>query len=169
MKKFFAILLAVAMMATMSMTAFAAEITGKTDNSSDVTVTYGVEDSYVVTIPADITLSADAASDMVVSAADVVIGYGEQLTVSISSTNYADSKWYLVDTTNANNKLEYSVKNGETAVASGGTILTVAAGTADTTTVTLSTQLVDTATVSGTYTDTITFTVGKIAASGATQ
>lgn len=157
MKKFFAILLAVAMMATMSTTAFAATI-GE-DGTGSVVITYGVEDSYVVTIPADITLSADAASTMEISAADVVIGYGEQLTVSVSSANYADSKWYLVDTANANNKLEYSVKNGETAVASGGTILTVAAGTTDTTTVTLSTQLVDTATVSGTYTDTITFTV----------
>ncbi len=156
MKKIFAILLAVTMMATMSVTAFAAEITGE---SGSVEVTYGVEEAYVVTIPAAITLSADAASTMEISASGVVIAYGDQLTVSVSSTNYADSKWYLVDTANAENKLEYSVKNGENAVASGDAILTVDAGTAETATVTLTTQLVDQATVSGTYKDTITFTV----------
>ena len=160
MKKLFAILLAVAMMATMSVSAFAATIEGE---SGTVEITYGVEDSYVVTIPADITLSAGAASTMEISAADVVIGYGEQLTVSVSSTNYADSKWYLVDTANAENKLEYSVKNGENAVASGDAILTVDAGTAETATATLTTQLVDQATVSGTYKDTITFTVSTSA------
>lgn len=160
MKKLFAILLAVAMMATMSVTAFAATIEG---DSGTVEITYGVEDSYVVTIPAAVTLSADAVSTMEISAADVVIGYGEQLTVSISSTNYADSKWYLVDTENPTNKLEYSVKNGETAVASGEAILTVDAGTAENATATLTTALVGTATVSGTYKDTITFTVNTSA------
>ncbi len=161
MKKIFAILLAVTMMATMSVTAFAAEITGE---SGSVEVTYGVEEAYVVTIPAAITLSADEASTMEISASGVVIAYGAQLTVSVSSTNYADSKWYLVDTANAENKLEYSVKNGENAVASGDAILTVDAGTAETATATLTTQLVDKATVSGTYKDTITFTVNVEAA-----
>ena len=165
MKKFFAILLAVAMMATMSVTAFATTIDG---DSGTVEITYGVEDSYVVTIPASITLSAGEASTMEISAADVVIGYGEQLTVSVSSTNYADSKWYLVDTANAENKLEYSVKSGENAVASGDAVLTVAAGSTDATTVTLSTQLIDSATVSGTYKDTITFTV-NVAEAPATE
>ena len=165
MKKLFAILLAVAMMATMSVTAFAVTIEGESDT---VVITYGVDDSYVVTIPADITLSAGAASTMEISATNVVIGYGEQLTVSISSTNYADSKWYLVDTENPTNKLEYSVKNGETAVASGEAILTVDAGTAETETATLTTALVGTATVSGTYKDTITFTV-NVAEAPATE
>lgn len=160
MKKFFAILLAIAMMATMSVTAFAATIEG---NEGTVEVTYGVEDSYVVTIPATIDLSEDAASNMEISAANVVIGYGEQLTVSISSANYADSKWYLVDTENAENKLTYSVKLGDADLASGDVVLTVDAGTAETATATLTTALVGTATVSGTYKDTITFTVNTSA------
>lgn len=160
MKKFFAILLAIAMMATMSVTAFAATIEG---NEGTVEVTYGVEDSYVVTIPATIDLSEDAASNMEISAANVVIGYGEQLTVSISSANYADSKWYLVDTENAENKLTYSVKLGDADLASGDVVLTVDAGTAETATATITTALVDTAIVSGTYKDTITFTVNTSA------
>lgn len=152
MKKFFAILLAVAMMATMSMTAFAATIEGE---SGTVEVTYGVSQSYTVVIPADITLSADKDSTMEVSASNVFIPYGNQLTVSISSAN----SWYLVDTADNSNKLSYSVKNGEAAVANGDAVLTVAAGNTDGDTVTLTTTLVDTATISGTYKDTITFTV----------
>lgn len=156
MKKFFAILLAIAMMATMSVTAFAATIEG---NEGSVEVTYGVEDSYVVTIPASFTVGATEGTE--VSASDVVIGYGEQLTVSISSTNYdtESSKWYLVDTANAENKLNYTIKVGDADVVNNGVILTVPAGTAETVSASLATALVDQATVSGTYKDTITFTV----------
>ena len=68
-----------------------------------------------------------------------------------------------IDTENAENKLTYSVKLGDTDLASGDVVLTVDAGTAETATATLTTALVGTATVSGTYKDTITFTVNTSA------
>lgn len=165
MKKFFAILLTVAMMATMSMTAFAATIDQDTEgNKGTVEVTYGVDEAYVVTIPANFTVGATEGTE--VSASNVVIPYGNQLTVSISSTHYdtENNKWYLVDIENATNKLNYTIKVNDTDVVSGGTILTVAAGTTETVSASLVTALVDTATVSGTYKDTITFTVAVGAA-----
>lgn len=165
MKKIISLALAVMMIATMSVTAFAATIENGTGT---VEVTYGVSESYTVIIPADITLTANQESDMEISASDVVIPYGNELTVSISSTNYTDSKWYLVEAANTANKLEYSVKNGENAVASGDTILTVAAGTAENQTVNLTTKLVGTATHSGTYKDTLTFSVSVASSSGGT-
>lgn len=161
MKKFFAILLTVTMMATMTMTAFAATING---DEGSVEVTYGVDEKYIVNIPANTSLTENGVP-MEVSAKDVVIPYGNKLTVSVSSTNYSDSKWYLVDTVNAENKLEYSIKNGDNAVASGDAILTVAAGTTEEQKVTLTAKLEDTATISGTYKDTITFNVSVVAAS----
>lgn len=155
MKKIIRLALAVMMIATMSITAFAATIENGTGT---VEVTYGVSENYTVTIPANTTLTADGVN-MDISASDVVIPYGNQLTVSISSFNYADNKWYLVDDANASNKLEYSIKNGENAVASDDTILTVAAGTTEVQTTTLTAKLVGTATYSGTYKDTLTFSV----------
>lgn len=69
------------------------EVSNKTISSGTVEVTYGASESYTVTIPADITLTANQESDIEISASDVVIPYGNELTVSISSTNYTDSKW----------------------------------------------------------------------------
>lgn len=162
MKKIISLALAVMMIATMSTTAFAATIENGTGT---VEVIYGVSEKYTVTIPADITLTANHESDIEISASDVVIPYGNELTVSISSTNYTDSKWYLVDSASASNKLEYSIKNGENDVTSGSTILTVAAGTTEKQEVTLKAKLVDKATYSGTYKDTLTFSVNVGAAS----
>lgn len=164
MKKIISLALAVMMIATMSTTAFAATIENGTGT---VEVTYGVSENYTVTIPANTTLTADGVN-MDISASNVVIPYGNQLTVSISSSNYADSKWYLVDDTNASNKLEYSIKNGENVVASDDTVLTIAAGTTEEQKATLTATLVGTATYSGTYKDTLTFSVSVASSSGGT-
>lgn len=129
------------------------------DNAGTTTVNYGVSENYTVTIPADITLSANGETDVEVNTSSVVVEYGKQLTVSVSSNNYSEGKWYLVDNANASNKLEYSIKNGDDAVASNDTILTVAAGTTVEQKVTLKAKLVDKATYSGTYKDTLTFSV----------
>lgn len=164
MKKIISLALAVMLITTMSVTAFAATIEGE---SGTVDVTYGVSESYTVTIPASTSLTENGVS-MEVSTKDVVIPYGNQLTVSISSNNYNEGKWYLVDSANTSNKLEYSMKNGENDVASDSTILTVAAGTTDEQKVTLTATLVGTATYSGTYKDTLTFNVSVASASGST-
>ena len=53
MKKLFALILAVALMATMSVTAFATDIT--TDGGTgDTLVTFNVDPTYTVTIPAKV-------------------------------------------------------------------------------------------------------------------
>lgn len=162
MKKFLTIFLSLVFVTSLSVTAFAETIDETTEGSSgQVEVVYGVENAYVVTIPADITLIAKESSPIEISASDVVIRYGNQLTVMIGSANYdSDSKkWYLVDTENESNKLNYTIKADKTDVVSGETILTVAAGTAEVTNVTLTAELAEAASVVAAYKDTITFRV----------
>ena len=64
MKKVFALLLAIAMMATLSVTAFAAEVDQDAQNKTGVTkVTFNVDPTYTVTIPATVVLDKKTADD----------------------------------------------------------------------------------------------------------
>ena len=57
MKKLFALILAITMMATLSVTAFAADY--DTAGDKGMTVTYSVSPAYTVTIPETVTIGAD--------------------------------------------------------------------------------------------------------------
>ena len=70
MKKLFALLLAITMMATLSVTAFAADYDTAGDKGMDVT--YSVEPGYTVTIPPTVTIGTSGTSAEI-SAADVVV------------------------------------------------------------------------------------------------
>lgn len=149
MKKLFTILLAVMMMATVSTTAFAEEIKLDTENKTgDVTIEYTQSESYVVIIPDSMTVG----TDKTVEADNIVIGYGKQLTVSVSSKN----NWTLK---NNDDSLKYTLKIGDTAASTNNTVLTAVSG--DTVSKTLSATLDDdqSAKYAGNYTDTLTFTV----------
>ena len=84
MKKVFAVILAVAMLASLSVTAFAADNTLNYDEnpqSNDTTVTYSVAPTFTVTIPETVTIGADGTS-ATVSAADVVVNKGQYVSVT---------------------------------------------------------------------------------------
>ena len=153
MKKILSLALVLAMVLTMSVTAFATEITG---NSGSVDITYTYEapvDSYIVTIPDSMTLGTDAN----VSAGDVAITAGYLLTVSVSSQQY-DGGWKL---SNGTNTLDYTLKIDGADIENNGTVLTAKNG--DTAvTKTLVTALSGTPIYSGNYTDTLTFNVSIV-------
>lgn len=164
MKKTLALILAIVMMAAISIPAFAEDVVLKQDTtdetgvitSSEAEVTYGVSQTYTVTLPSAVDFGTTLAATATVSAADVVIAGNQQLVVSLvsdftmSCTNCAD--------------VAYTVKVGdaENAIASGDDVLVVAAstvaGTPASESATLNFATLGTS-QAGNYSDTITFNV----------
>lgn len=151
MKKLFALLLAITMMATLSVTAFAAEY--DTEGDKGMNVTYSVAPTYTVTIPPTVTIGTSGTSAEI-SAADVVVEKGQYVSVTLAADNNFTVK------TAEGAELTYTVTKGGQSVAAGGEILAVnpADGKADTATITF--DIDETAIqYAGTYTGTATFTV----------
>ena len=149
MKKLFALILAIALMATLSVTAFAAEY--DTTGDKGMNVTYSVAPAYTVTIPTDVTIDGNAAT---ISAEDVVVEKGQYVSVSLA----ADNDFTVATAEGA--ELTYTVTaNGEN-VAPGGEILAVnpADGKTDSTPITFD---IDESAIkyAGTYTGSATFTI----------
>ena len=163
MKKILSSILCFAMVVSMSVTAFAADIS--TDGGSqNVLVTYGVGQSFTVTIPSDIEIDSFGSSTNYVSAENVMIPHGSTLNVTMESAKADGFDWYLTDLTNNDNTLAYRVvasdANGdETDIGNGDVVLSVPSGFDDMVETALYFELVDEATKAGTYQDTLTFTV----------
>lgn len=129
---------------------------------SDVEVTRTISSAYTVIIP-DGSIDIAAPKSISVSAENVVIGIGEALTVSVTSAN----EWKLMDTKEGSTaSLTYTLTpegEGESALTGADPveILSVVAGAAWNKTVTKDMQVAISgdATMSGTYKDTLTFTV----------
>ena len=115
----------------------------------DTTVTYTVAPTFTVTIPATVALGEDAT----ISAENVVVPKGKQVEVSIAEANGFKA------TTPEGAEITYTVKNGETAVAEGETVLAVNPGDGNTGSTTLSFVAPQTVQYAGIYTGTVTFTV----------
>ena len=117
--------------------------------AKSTTVTYEVAPTFTVTIPATVALGSTAT----ISAENVVVAKGEQ--VEITLTNANDFKV----ATPQGAELGYTVKNGETTVNEGDTVLTVnpTSGKMGETTLTFTTP--ETAKFAGDYTGTVTFTI----------
>ena len=113
------------------------------------TVTYQVDPIYTVTIPATVTLGETAT----IKAENVVVAKGKQVEVSIADANGFKA------TTPEGAELTYTVKNGETAIAEGDTVLAVNPKDGKTGETTLSFVAPETIQYAGTYTGTVTFTV----------
>lgn len=78
MKKLFAAILAACLLASLSVTAFAADINQNSENKSgETTVSFNVDPTYTVTIPATVTLEKKTDTDGVVT-------YENDLTISAS-------------------------------------------------------------------------------------
>ena len=151
MKKLFALLLAIALMATLSVTAFAADY--DTAGDKGMNVTYSVAPAYTVTIPETVTIGADG-TEKTVSAEDVVVNKGQYVSVTLAADNN-----FTVKTTEGA-ELAYTVTANSKDIAAGGEILAVnpADGKTGTATVTFD---IDEAAIqyAGTYTGSATFTI----------
>ena len=149
MKKLFALILAIALMATLSVTAFAAEY--DTTGDKGMNVTYSVAPAYTVTIPTDVTIDGNAAT---ISAEDVVVEKGQYVSVSLA----ADNDFTVATAEGA--ELTYTVTANSENVAAGGEILAVnpADGKTGTATITFDIDESDIK-YAGTYTGTATFTI----------
>ena len=151
MKKLFALLLAITMMATLSVTAFAADYDTEGDKGMDVT--YSVNPGYTVTIPPTVTIGTSGTSAEI-SAADVVVEKGQYVSVTLAENND------FTVTSGEGATLTYTVTKGDQPVSAGDEILAVnpadsAAGTANIT------FDIDESTIqyAGTYTGSATFTI----------
>ena len=120
----------------------------KTD-SKTTTVTYNVNPAYTVIIPAAVTLGETTT----IKAENVVVAKGKQVEVSIADANGFKA------TTPEGAELTYTVKNGETAVTEGDTVLAVNPKDGKTGETTLSFVAPETIQYAGTYTGTVTFSV----------
>lgn len=165
MKKTLSFTLALVMLFSLSTTAFATEITGDS-GSVDITYTYEAPpDTYIVTIPDSMTIGTDAN----VTVSDVSISESTMLSVSVSSSQYSGG-WKL---TNGDDAVGYTIKIDGTDIENNATLITV--GNGESASTTLVTALAGTPKYSGSYTDTLTFTVNasykvsyEASASGAT-
>ena len=145
MKKLLAIVLAALMIAACSVTAFAADTT---------TVTYEVQPTYTVSIPASVTLG-DAAVTADVTASDVILESGKKIKVELTSaSNTASGSTF--NAKNGDSAVTYTI-TGDEAIAVGDTVATFTANGSKT--LTFSAADKSAATVAGSHTETLTFTV----------
>ena len=145
MKKLLAIVLAALMIAACSVTAFAADTT---------TVTYEVQPTYTVAIPAAVTLSdADITAD--VTASDVILESGKKIKVELTSaSNTASGSTF--NAKNGDSTVTYTI-TGDKAIAVGDTVATFTADGSKT--LTFSAADKSAATAAGAHTETLTFDI----------
>ena len=164
MKKLFALILTVCLLATMSTTAFAAEIGPEANASQGSTeVSFNVDPTYTVTIPATVELERQEDNGTVTyendytltAEAGVRLKKNEYIEVTVTS----DFKM----TTTEGATLNYTITAEGTVVATGGVVAEFATDkAAQSTTIHIAANDPDYA---GEYKDTVTFTVAvKVAA-----
>ena len=149
MKKLYAVILAFALMATMSVTAFAAVDQDSADPNGAMNVTYTVAPTFTVTIPATVALGEDAT----ISAENVVVPKGKQVEVSLSNA----CGFKLTNAQGAT--LSYTVKNGDSIVDEGEIVLVVNPTDSKDGSVSLAFTASEAVRFSGAYTGTVTFTI----------
>ena len=114
-----------------------------------VTLEYIFAPTYTVTIPATVALGETAT----IKAENVVVTKGEQVEVTLRNANGFKVK------TEQGAELGYTVKNGETTVNEGDTVLTVNPDGGKTGETTLTFITPETVKFAGDYTGTVTFTI----------
>ncbi len=161
MKRFTAIVLAAVLLLVSALPIGAAdaelEIFHNQSDVADSNVVYGVAETYMVSLPADIVMSTTDATEATVGMSDVKLPRAKTLKVNLSSETY-DSGWRLTLEYDADVTLSYSIKNNGTEVENGGLLLAVSGGTPSGETA-LTLQMTDDPGMSGSYLDTLTFSV----------
>ena len=144
MKKLLTLALVGAMLTATGITAFA-----ETTN-----VSYNVDPSYTVSIPAAIPLS-DSAVEADIEASDVILEDGKQIKVELTSaSNTASGSTF--NAKNGDSAVTYTI-TGDEAIAVGDTVATFTANGSKT--LTFSAADKSGATVAGAHTETLTFTI----------
>lgn len=152
-KKTLATLLTLTMLTTAAVPAIAFG-EDKTTDTQNIELTYKVDSTFTVTIPAETALTNGKGSSTV-SVSDAVIPFGQSLNITIASTNYETNSFRLKDGAN-DNYIKYTIKNGATGISNNETILSVNSDNA-TGSVTLDYEA-EQAKKAGTYKDQLTFT-----------
>ena len=152
MKKLFALILTVCLLATMSVTAFAANTTG-----GSTEVSFNVDPTYTVTIPATVELQKIEDNGTVTYENDYTIGANAG--VRLKKNEYIEvtvaSDFEMTTTEGAT--LAYTITAENAAVATGGVVAEFETDkTAQSTTIHIAANDPDYA---GEYKDTVTFTV----------
>ena len=145
------------LMMSMMVPVFATSITEEGDK--EVLVKYTTEGKYTITIPTEVDFNVDSTLNPTVSASDVLLEFGETLKVSVSSLNYANETWNLVDETSNNNKLAYKITCNDNEIANNDTVLEIEAGNTNGGSSELGFEITGEKNVAGSYLDTLTFTV----------
>ena len=164
MKKLFALILAVVMIATMSVTAFAAEIgPGANASQGSTEVSFNVDPTYTITIPATVELQKVEDNGTVTYENDYTIGANAG--VRLKKNEYIEvtvaSDFEMTTTEGAT--LDYTVTAENAAVANNGVVAEFATDkNAQSTTIHIAANDPDYA---GEYKDTVTFTVAVKVAS----
>ena len=152
MKKLFALILTVALLATMSVTAFAANTTG-----GSTEVSFNVDPTYTITIPATVELNKVEDNGVVTYENDYTIGANAG--VRLKKNEYIEvtvaSDFEMTTTEGAT--LAYTITAEDAAVANNGVVATFGTDkNAQSTTIHIAANDPDYA---GEYKDTVTFTV----------
>ena len=142
-KRFLSLVIAVMSVFCMSVTAFA----GTTE------VTYDVQPTYTIAIPASVTLGdADVTAD--ITASDVLLESGKQVKVELTAaSNTASGSTF--NAKNGDSTVTYTI-TGDSAIAVGDTVATFTANGSKTLTFSADKSA---ATVAGSHTETLTFTI----------
>lgn len=160
MKRALSLVLIAAMMLS-CVPAMAAEINTNTSQSGNTVVQYGVNESYIVTVPDSARIDAEGLGNINVSVSNAMLASNATLKVYITGDSYANGYWYLNSRDNATNKLQYTISKNSVELGANGEVLSVDAGQAWNSTVTAELKLQLEAEVSqaGIYSDTLTFVV----------
>ena len=158
MKKLLTLALVAAMLTATGITAFAADpITinqGSTNKTGDATVSYEVQPTYTVTIPATVDLGDNNVTANI-EASDVLLETGKQIKVELTSASNTDSG-STFSAKNGDSTVTYTI-TGDKAIAVGDTVATFT--TNGSKTLTFSAADKSGATVAGAHTETLTFTI----------
>lgn len=152
MKKILSFTLALVMMLSATVTSFAATVDqDSVDKTGNTSITYNVAPAYTVTIPATVTLGDTAT----VKVENTMLKKGDEVNVKLTGTSEADDTFKV--TTAQGAELTYTVKDGDTVINVGDTVISCASQVNDTA------VLLFTAPTSvqyaGNYSGTVTFTV----------
>lgn len=166
MKKLFAVILAACLLAILSVTAFAADVDQDSESKSGATkVSFNVDPTYTVTIPATVTLEKKTVNnivtyenDLTISASNVRLTQNSGAAVSLDS----DYTMEVSDALESNPyQLPYKVFVNETEVTAENNTVALFGTNKDNQSTTLHITA-DDPEYAGTYTDTVTFTIETV-------
>ena len=161
-KKILSSALCLFMLLSTSISVFASGTQITNINKGETIISYGMDQGFVVIIPADFEIDSSNKAEAEVIAMNVMIADGTSLKVYVSGDDY-NGRWELVDEAESANTLGYIIGSEEDGndILNNGVVLSVNAGEAYDSTVIekMYFKVVDTITKAGNYNDTLTFTL----------